>query len=111
MHMSLTSPSPFSLYSVGQSLTQLPPHPSYRRNSTIDLPISRQSSGHDLPLAPSSSSSLRRSSTLDRNRDYSIPRGSSSEYRVPSSEYRAPSSEYRAPSSEYRVSNSEYRAP
>jgi len=66
--------SPSVMYSP---VSSLPPSSSstYRRNSTIDLPIIRQSSTHDLP--PYSSSSLRRSSTLDRPRDYSIPRSAS----------------------------------
>lgn len=80
MRPSLTSPLPrFSSFSpsVPYSPSSLPPSSSlshYRRNSTIDLPIIRQSSTHDLPP---SFSSLRRSSTLDRPRDYSIPRAGS----------------------------------
>lgn len=74
------SPSPYSpstsRYSSYSSPTSLPPSSSlsatYRRNSTIDLPILRQTSSHELPP-----STLRRSSTLDRSRDYSSPRAGS----------------------------------
>ena len=64
-----SSPSPYSPLSryssyATYSPSSLPPTPSttstYRRNSTIDLPILRQTSSHDLPP------SLRRSSTLER---------------------------------------------
>merc|ERR1712037_451177 len=44
----------------------------WRRNSTIDLPIIRQTSTHELPPP-----SIRRSSTLDRPRDYSASRAGS----------------------------------
>jgi len=67
-----TSPMPSYSSSIVYSPSSIIPSSSYRRNSTIDLPILRQSSTHDLP--PSSSSSLRRSSTLDRP---SIPRSGS----------------------------------
>ena len=71
-----TSPSPrYSSY-TSYSPSSLPPSSStslaYRRNSTIDLPIIRQTSTHELPP-----SSIRRSSTLDRPRDYSSSRSGS----------------------------------
>lgn len=71
-----TSPSPrYSSY-TSYSPSSLPPSSStslaYRRNSTIDLPIIRQTSAHELPPP-----SIRRSSTLDRPRDYSASRAGS----------------------------------
>jgi len=71
-----TSPSPrYSSY-TSYSPSSLPPSSStssaYRRNSTIDLPIIRQTSTHELPPP-----SIRRSSTLDRPRDYSASRAGS----------------------------------
>ena len=71
-----SSPSPrYSSY-TSYSPSSLPPSSStslaYRRNSTIDLPIIRQTSTHELPP-----SSIRRSSTLDRPRDYSSSRAGS----------------------------------
>ena len=72
-----TSPSPrYSSYTTSYSPSSLPPSSStstaYRRNSTIDLPIIRQTSTHELPPP-----SIRRSSTLDRPRDYSASRSGS----------------------------------
>ena len=72
----LSSPSPrYSSY-TSYSPSSLPPSSStslaYRRNSTIDLPIIRQTSTHELPPP-----SIRRSSTLDRPRDYSASRAGS----------------------------------
>lgn len=51
------------------SPSTLPPSSSassYRRNSTIDLPMLRQGSNHHLPPP-----AIRRSSTMDRHQDYS----------------------------------------
>jgi len=78
------SPSPYSpstsRYSSFSSPTSLPPSSSlsatYRRNSTIDLPILRQTSSHELPP-----STLRRSSTLDRSR--TTPRPGPALWRAP----------------------------
>ena len=88
-----TSPSPrYSSY-TSYSPSSLPPSSStsmaYRRNSTIDLPIIRQTSTHELPP-----SSIRRSSTLDRPRDYSAPSRAGSVVRSTEPENRAMSPSY-----------------
>ena len=88
-----TSPSPrYSSY-TSYSPSSLPPSSStslaYRRNSTIDLPIIRQTSTHELPPP-----SIRRSSTLDRPRDYSAPSRAGSVVRSTEPDNRAMSPSY-----------------
>ena len=88
-----SSPSPrYSSY-TSYSPSSLPPSSStslaYRRNSTIDLPIIRQTSTHELPPP-----SIRRSSTLDRPRDYSAPSRAGSVVRSTEPENRAMSPSY-----------------